>query len=78
MLDDLAKLFYNTDILAIRKDQMDLDFYKALAHPKAIQKLSVEINCLTIEYFSDQILNTLETLYGSIPMMAFSHDGLFL
>ena len=35
---------------------------------KAIQKLSFEINCLTIEFFSDQILNTLEALYGSIPM----------
>lgn len=36
---------------------------------KAIQKLSFEINCLTIEFFSDQILNTLEALYGSIPMI---------
>ena len=43
-----------------------LDYSLAI---KAIQKLSFEINCLTIEFFSDQILNTLEALYGSIPMM---------
>ena len=35
---------------------------------KAVQKLSFEIQCLTIEYFSDQILNLLESLYGQVPM----------
>ena len=51
-----------------RLDELNksLDYSVAI---KAIQKLSVEINCLTIEFFSDQILNTLEALYGSIPMM---------
>ena len=51
-----------------RLDELNksLDYSLAI---KAIQKLSVEINCLTIEFFSDQILNTLEALFGSIPMM---------
>ena len=35
---------------------------------KAIKKLSFEIKCLTIEYFSDQILNLLESLYGPVPI----------
>ena len=35
---------------------------------KAVKKLSFEIKCLTIEYFSDQILNLLESLYGPVPI----------
>ena len=35
---------------------------------KVIKNLSFEIKCLTIEYFSDQILNLLETLYGPVPI----------
>ena len=35
---------------------------------KAVQKLSYETKCLTIEYFSDQILNILESLYGQVPI----------
>ena len=35
---------------------------------KAVQKLSFEIKCLTIEHFSDQILNLLESLYGKVPI----------
>ncbi len=48
-------------------DQLDqsIDYSEAV---KAVQKLSFEIKCLTIEYFSDQILNLLESLYGPIPI----------
>ena len=48
-------------------DQLDksIDYSEAI---KAVQKLSFEIKCLTIEYFSDQILNVLESLYGQVPM----------
>ena len=48
-------------------DKLDksIDYSEAI---KAVQKLSFEINCLTIEYFSDQILNVLESLYGKIPI----------
>ena len=48
-------------------DQLDksVDYSDVI---KAVQKLSFEINCLTIEYFSDQILNLLESLYGQVPM----------
>ena len=55
-----------------RLDELNksLDYSVAI---KAIQKLSFEINCLTIEFFSDQILNTLEALFGSIPMMLVLH-----
>ncbi len=33
-----------------------------------LQKLSSEINCLTIEHFSEKILDALEELYGAVPM----------
>ena len=48
-------------------DQLDksIDYSEVI---KAVQKLSFEIKCLTIEYFSDQILNVLESLYGQVPI----------
>ena len=48
-------------------DQLDksIDYCVAI---KAVQELSFEIKCFTIEYFSDQILNVLESLYGKVPM----------
>jgi len=48
-------------------DQLDksIDYSEAI---KAVNKLSFGIKCLTIEYFSDQILNLLESLYGKVPM----------
>ena len=48
-------------------DQLDksIDYSEAI---KAVQKLSFEIQCLTIEHFSDQILNLLESIYGAVPM----------
>ena len=44
-------------------DQLDksIDYSEVI---NAIKNLSFEIKCLTIEYFSDQILNLLESLYG--------------
>ena len=48
-------------------DQLDksIDYSEAI---EAVKKLSFEIKCLTIEYFSDQILNLLESLYGPVPV----------
>ena len=48
-------------------DQLEksIDYSEAII---AVQKLSFEIKCLTIEYFSDQILNVLESLYGQVPI----------
>ena len=48
-------------------DRLDksIDYSEAI---KAVKKLSFEIKCLTIEYFSDQILNLLESLYGPVPV----------
>ena len=48
-------------------DQLDksIDYSEVI---KAIQKLSFEIKCYTIEYFSDQILNVLESLCGKVPI----------
>ena len=63
MLDDLAKLFYNTDILTIRKDQMDLDFHKALAHPKAIKSLSK----MSAEIIDDYAIDSITCLDESFP-----------
>ncbi|WP_036917888.1 MULTISPECIES: dihydroneopterin aldolase [unclassified Prochlorococcus] len=34
----------------------------------SIQELALKIECFTIECFSEQILNTIESLYGRIPM----------
>ncbi len=50
-----------------RLDQLDksIDYSEVI---KAVQKLSFEIKCLTIEYFSGQILNVLESLCGQIPI----------
>ena len=52
---------------ASKLDQLDksIDYSEAI---KAIKKLSFEIKCLTIENFSDQILNLLESLYGQVPV----------
>ena len=48
-------------------DHLDksIDYGEAI---KEIKNLSFEIKCLTIEYFSDQILNVLESLYGKVPI----------
>ncbi|MAR08107.1 MAG: dihydroneopterin aldolase [Cyanobium sp. NAT70] len=35
---------------------------------RALQVLAMEIRCLTIEHFSEQVLDRLEALYGQIPM----------
>ena len=35
---------------------------------KSIQELAFDINCKTIERFSECILETLENLFGQIPM----------
>jgi len=35
---------------------------------KEIQQLALEIDCLTIEHFSEKILDLLESLYGSLKM----------
>ena len=49
-----------------RLDELNksLDYSVAI---KAIQKLSFEINCMTMEHFTEKILDQLEHLYGSIP-----------
>ena len=36
-----------------------------------LQQFSFNFNCQTIEYFSEQILDHLELLYGSVPMQIF-------
>ena len=35
---------------------------------QALQALSQQIRCLTIEHFSEQMLDRLEALYGPMPM----------
>ncbi len=35
---------------------------------RKIQKLSFELNCFTIEHFSERIIICLEELYGPVPM----------
>ena len=52
---------------ASRLDQLDksIDYSEAV---KAVQNLSFKIECFTIEYFSEQILDVLESLYGTVPI----------
>ena len=52
---------------AAKYDDLSLTFDYSLA-VKSIQNLSNNINCKTIEHFSDLIFDRLENLYGSIPM----------
>ena len=42
-----------------------LDYSLAI---QALQDLSRQIRCLTIEHFSEQMLDRLESLYGAMPM----------
>ena len=51
------EIVYYKKNMELRQNQID-----------AIQKLSFGLKCQTIEHFSHQILNQLETLYGPIPM----------
>ena len=63
MLNDLAKLFYETDILTIRKEQMDLDFYKAFSHPKSIRTLSE----MAAQIIDDYAIDSITCLDESLP-----------
>ena len=53
---------------ASKLDKLDksIDYSELI---KSVQKLSFEINCFTIEYFSDQILNVLESFCGKVPII---------
>ncbi|MDA0258332.1 MAG: dihydroneopterin aldolase [Cyanobacteria bacterium] len=42
-----------------------LDYSVAI---QALQRLAREIRCLTIEHFSEQVLDRLEQLYGPVPV----------
>ncbi len=44
---------------------LTVDYSKVI---KSIQQLSFEINCMTIEKFSELIFDEIETLYGPLPM----------
>ena len=52
---------------AARTDDLSrsLDYGVAI---QALQGLSQQVRCLTIEHFSDQVLDRLETLYGPMPV----------
>ena len=60
------KIWVNVE-LAAEKDDLSktVDYSTAI---KALQHLSLQIKCKTIETFSDQILNCLENLYGQVPV----------
>ena len=52
---DLSRAAVDDDLSA------SLDYSTSI---KALQQLAAEIRCLTIEHFSEQMLNRLETLHG--------------
>ena len=59
-------LWVDTNEAAINdKLSSTIDYSLAVS---SIQKLALEIQCHTIEYFSESILARLEKLYGKIPM----------
>ncbi len=62
-------LWLNLDDVA-KNDQLikNVDYSLAILD---IQQLSFDLNCMTIEYFGDLILDRLEALYGSVPMKIF-------
>ena len=49
------------------KDTLENSVDYSLAVAK-IQQLSLNINCRTIEYFSEKVIDLLETLYGDLPI----------
>ena len=52
---------------AAASDDLDssLDYSLAI---RSLQALAREIRCLTIEHFSDRVLDRLEQLYGPVPV----------
>jgi len=52
---------------AAASDDLDssLDYSLAI---RSLQSLAREIRCLTIEHFSDRVLDRLEQLYGTVPV----------
>ncbi|AAQ00115.1 MULTISPECIES: dihydroneopterin aldolase [Prochlorococcus] len=52
---------------ACKSDDLSLSADYSLAI-KSLQQLSFQIRCKTIEYFSEQILDRLEMLYGTVPI----------
>ena len=52
---------------AVIDDELSLTLDYSLA-VKSIQELAFDINCKTIERFSECILERLESLYGQIPI----------
>ena len=57
-----------TDLSAAAADDdlaSSLDYSLAI---RSLQALAREIRCLTIEHFSDRVLDCLERLYGPVPV----------
>ena len=52
---------------AVNNDDLKNSVDYSIAITK-IQQLSLNINCKTIEYFSEKILDLLESLYGFLPI----------
>ncbi|WP_353292523.1 dihydroneopterin aldolase [Synechococcus sp. M16CYN] len=52
---------------AVVSDNLDnsLDYSLVI---RTLQSLARKINCLTVEHFSEQVLNRIERLYGPIPV----------
>ena len=44
---------------------LSLDYSRAIT---ALQRLASDLRCLTLEHFAERIFETLEQLYGPVPM----------
>ncbi len=59
-------LWLDLDHAAIKDDlKLTADYSLAISQ---LQELAFQCKCLTIEHFSERILNELESIYGAIPM----------
>ena len=56
---DLSRAAKHDDLSA------SLDYSETI---KALQRLAGEVRCLTIEHFSEQMLDRLENLHGPVPI----------
>ena len=62
-------LWLDMSRVALEDDLCATADYSVAIHD--LQKLALDLNCQTIEHFSEVILDRLEDLYGQVPMQVF-------
>ena len=62
---DLSLVFNLEPAAASDNLELSLDYSRAIT---ALQRLSADLICQTLEHFAERILDCLEHLYGAVPM----------